>query len=351
MRIRKALVLVATAGIAVAMGVPAGGAASAAAPAKTPSLTAFNVPLAGATSTKIAGVNNQGEIAGTYTDATGNHGYTYVKQGKTVTFIRFDVTGATDMAVTSINDSGTMTGNYWVSDGTEYGFIGTPSGSSVAITTLDYPTKGTGDPVGTIANSINNAGTVVGYYFTTNPAIAPDGSTINATVDHGYVWQGGVFTAWDADNSGSTMGGTDLLGINNLNQIVGTTRDNDGQHSAFIVQFPFTTPATVTILPWDLATKGNPAIPQGFCGIIAPNSINDQGVIAGNSANPCAPYYDAWILSGNPLTYTYIDYKGASNSTPYGGVSPDTFVSGINNNGVISGTWWKGTTTHGFTTR
>ena len=216
---------------------------------------------------------------------------------------------------------------------------------------LDYPTKGTGDPVGTIANSINNAGTVVGYYFTTNWTTAPDGSPIDATVDHGYVWQGGVFAAWDADNSGSNMGGTDLLGINNLNQIVGTVRNNDGQHSAFIVQFPFTTPAAVTTLPWDQATRGNPPIPQGFCGIIAPNSINDQGVIAGNSANPCAPYYGAWILSGNPLTYTYIEYKGASNSAPYGGVSPDTFVSGINNNGVISGTWWKGTTTHGFTSR
>jgi probable HAF family extracellular repeat protein len=113
---------------------------------------------AGGIGTRCGGINNTGEIVGSYVDASGNfnlrHGFLYVGG----TFTNFDdPLGAQGTSATGITDAGQIVGTYVDAGGVDHGFL--YDGST--FTTLDDPlgTKGT------IINGVNNVGQVVGEYF------------------------------------------------------------------------------------------------------------------------------------------------------------------------------------------
>ena len=118
----------------------------------------FSVP--GSTSTTARGINNLGEIVGFY-DASGNtgcgfgvncaiHGFKLIN-GK---FTRVDIPGALQTEIYGVNDGGDLVGSYFTSDNTVHGFLLMHTGQ---LRHIDRP--GTHF---TLANGVNNSLTVVG---------------------------------------------------------------------------------------------------------------------------------------------------------------------------------------------
>ena len=239
------------------------------------------------------GINNFGQIAGSYTDSSGNSdGFLYTG-GKYVTV---DAPGATDTYVFGINDFGQLLG---VSDNLNTGKIvvfldthGTFTNIADANTFFPLysslndrdqvfgeggfgygilnvhgvitPTSLSGAYSSAFVNGFNNldqfAGTVSagtgldafidtkGVFklfeypnapYTVGNAINDWGQVVGQYADSsgnvgGYLYTNGHFTAIDDPNASPAMGGTDPLGVNDLGQIAGWYYDAQGDLQAFL---------------------------------------------------------------------------------------------------------------------
>src|SRR6201999_21627 len=104
-------------------------------------------------------INNADQVAGSYDDAKGLHGFIETRGN----FLRFDVPGGLDTAALAINDSGFVVGNYMVATTAKtlvgHGFFM----SRGRFTHIDFP--GGTDTQPTV---LNNAGLIAGTYV--NPA-------------------------------------------------------------------------------------------------------------------------------------------------------------------------------------
>lgn len=123
--------------------------------ATTRQFTLVVVPFAGVELTELTGINNQDdpEIVGSYLDATGWHGL-HIVDG---TFAPFDVPGADATFIADINDRGDFVGDY-LQGGTSYGFVYRQG----EIHTLTFPDIAA-DAVE--VGGMNNRGHIVGRYF------------------------------------------------------------------------------------------------------------------------------------------------------------------------------------------
>jgi probable HAF family extracellular repeat protein len=84
--------------------------------------TALNYPKS--TSTQALGINNNGEIVGSYTDANGGmHGFHYAN-GEWTSID--DPSGIGITLVNGINDNGVIVGFITISSTVNTGFVGTP---------------------------------------------------------------------------------------------------------------------------------------------------------------------------------------------------------------------------------
>jgi hypothetical protein len=120
--------------------------------ARDGTITTFDVP--GPTSNpNPIGINQAGEIAGSYLDPQGNysHGFLRSRDG---TFTTFDVPAATQTVPTGINSKGEITGSYDDAQYVSHGFLRAPDGT---VTTFDPPGY-----TGTGPTGINSAGTITG---------------------------------------------------------------------------------------------------------------------------------------------------------------------------------------------
>jgi len=129
-------------------------------------------------------INTAGEIAGTYTDASGGrHGFVRATDG---TITSFDGPGAaaTGTAIIdgtfgfSINTNGDIAGTYLDAGSVIHGFVRAADGTMTP--PIDAPGAGTGALQGTASFSINDLGKITGAYADPNGML------------HGYVAQ---FTA------------------------------------------------------------------------------------------------------------------------------------------------------------
>jgi probable HAF family extracellular repeat protein len=106
-----------------------------------------------AKATVASGINNIGQIVGSYDDSNGNgHGFLYSNSA----FTSLDYPGATITGAAGINNSGQIVGWYGDSKEHYHGFL---YGNSV-FTSLDYPGVS-----GTFANGINDGGQIAGGYL------------------------------------------------------------------------------------------------------------------------------------------------------------------------------------------
>jgi probable HAF family extracellular repeat protein len=151
------------------------------------------IDVPGASLTLASGINNPGQIVGSYLDAGGvEHGF--LRSGGSFTTI--DAPGAVFNQAVGINDAGQIVGNDVDAGGVQHGYLRSGGG----FRTVDAP-----GAVLTLADGINNAGQIVGWYEDTGSSF------------HGYLLSGGRFSTLDFPGAALTR----AFDINNAGQIVG----------------------------------------------------------------------------------------------------------------------------------
>ena len=159
---------------------------------------------AGGGSTTANGINNLGQVVGSYNVGPVTYGFLET-QGA------FKTIAAPSSSFTmpeAVNDLGRIVGTYYDSSMTEHGFL-YADGNFKAI---DAPGAFYIEPF-----AINDLGEGVGYY----------NQLMNGSlVEHGFIYDHGKLANFDI--LGAT--GTTPTGINNLGQITGTYTDATGQH-------------------------------------------------------------------------------------------------------------------------
>jgi hypothetical protein len=184
-----------------------------------------------------SGINDAGTVVGAFRDSSGGlTGFVYQGGG----FTNFSVFSSSATEPTGVNDFGVIAGIYEDPSRGTHGFID----DAGAVTSFDVPG---GVPGEMSVAGINDAGTVVGSYVSLDAHGSP--------ILHGYIDQGGTFTTLDGPGTE-----TDLLGVNDLGQIVGDNFGGPAGSFRFVYQSGSFTPVAPTL--W---------------------RINDVGTIIGNS--------------------------------------------------------------------
>jgi hypothetical protein len=208
----------------------------------TGSITTFDAPGAGSGmyqgSFPIA-INGAGDVTGTYLDSGYvNHGFVRASDG---TITTFDApSAATTGGVFSgtvpltINAAGEIAGTYTDASGARHGFVRATNGT---ITDFDAPgvVTSTGIIQGTIASSINTAGYVSGFYMGTGSLLHGFVRAANGTIT--------AFSAPAAGSGGGMVSGTSEFAINVNGAATGEYTDTKGVTHGFVLL-----PATVITL-------------------------------------------------------------------------------------------------------
>jgi hypothetical protein len=167
----------------------------------------------GALSTTPNGISGNGKIVGSYQDSSSKvHGF--LLTGKTYTTIDCPSTacpGVVFTALFDVDNSGAIVGYYF--NGTAYHGLKLQGG---VFTVIDPP-----GAAGSIANTINNSGQIVGQYSLTDPLLVSD--------SQGYELIGGSYTPINYPGASYT----NAAGINNVGQIVGLYLDSSGGAHGF----------------------------------------------------------------------------------------------------------------------
>jgi len=238
--------------------------------------TLETISFPGAVSTGVYGINNSGDVVGSYYDGTKLHGYVFAGNDyKTI-----DYPGAADTSLRNINESGKVVGWYNL-DGEGFGFNETYGFlyDGASYISVAFPGPFSGFSLETSMNGINNNDTVVGGYWVggTRGFIYKDG--VVTTYDSGYfedINDNDVIVAQDVDAFWSWLvingvevqfnGSEDVYeifasGINNDGYVVGDLLDKDFSTYNFI---------------YDGNQFNRVDLPGGLL------DINDSGQIVGN---------------------------------------------------------------------
>jgi probable HAF family extracellular repeat protein len=167
-------------------------------------LTYTTYDFVGADATRLAAINDFGNMAGSYTAAGVTHAFR--DKNKQVSVI--DPPGSTQAEALGINNLGHVVGSYTDAAGVKHGFLL----NGAVYSTLDYP-----GAIGTSATAVNIFDAVVGQYTVNDAAL-------NAVTTHGFVWKAGVFSPIDFPGAADTM----PQYINALGGIYGVFDDQPG---------------------------------------------------------------------------------------------------------------------------
>lgn len=258
--------------------------------------------------TQALGINNNGEIAGTFLDANNmRHGFMYSGGSFTV----FDYPGTVPdypglfggTVAQSINDSGQIVGLHGpTSLGIANGFLYS-GGSFISIPTMP-------GSIATGSMGINNAAQIVGN--------TEDYTGMGGI---GFMYYGGNFTAIIYPAPGPS---TSAIGINNFGQIVGYYYDTSNIVHGFLLSGGIFTPINF------VSTDGVTAT------MTMAHSINDPGQIVGSYFDSVGKVHGFLLQANN---FTTVDIP---NSTV-------TEAWGINNAGQIVGYYFDSSgIIHGF---
>jgi hypothetical protein len=178
--------------------------------------------VGGPVSTSISGINDEGNIVGTFGSyVQPNEGFVVI--GGTLS--EFTIAGATSLFAYAINDNNQVVGQYTDASGITHAYIRSATG---AITTFDAVAGATF----TAAYGINDAGMIVGDY------------TDAAGISHGYIRSAsGLVSNFSVFGSGAT----EPLGINDLGEVTGAYVGTDGVTHGFITS-PLSVPEPSSIV-------------------------------------------------------------------------------------------------------
>ena len=297
------------------------------APGWTLTVTAgpISIDPTSSTSTIAYGVNAGGQVVGSYTNASGMHGF-LLSGG---IFSDIDYPGAAASFVNGINDAGQIVGRYLL-NGQLHGFL-LAGGTFTALTALE--------PSGGLPQAINNAGQIVGSYndgtglfhgfllsgnqvssFTFGGnlrtwayGINDSGTVVGIYADanslqHGFLYDSGVFTSIDVPGASFT----NATAINNAGQVVGIYGDTGGVHGFLLKAGVFTTldfPGSNQTQPYGISRRGqivgDYVINGIFHGFITPDScppapgdVNGDGYPDMVWQDPVTGMVQVWFMGG-----------------------------------------------------
>jgi hypothetical protein len=220
---------------------------------------------------------------------------------ESVSFTSFDIPGATSYFVAGLNDEGLVAGSWLAADGSTLGFIRFPDGR------ISTPIVDPNDNSGlTVLRALNDEGVVAGFY--------------GANVSNGFLLTEGQFRTVDFPGAVSTA----LRGINNLGDVSGTYSIVDLNADEFGFIIPRRGPAISFKLP----------------------DPTDTGIVVGgiNDLRQLVGYY-------TDATSTLVGFLRQPSGQFESVIIPaavSTQVLGINDCGIVVGTWGDGSTAHGF---
>lgn len=122
------------------------------------------VNIAGFASTETTAINNRGDIAGFVAGAGGND-VSFVKEGNTIVWLN-GPKGAVSVQALGLNNDRDVVGSFTDATGATHGFLFDQSKNTY--TTIDDPNGIKGPTAMTVANGINDKGQVVGFYLDKN---------------------------------------------------------------------------------------------------------------------------------------------------------------------------------------
>jgi probable HAF family extracellular repeat protein len=210
--------------------------------------TTLDDPL-GTGSSYAYDINDAGLVVGRYSDHAGMHGFLYNPTGGTYTTLD-DPLADNDTQAYGINSAGLVVGIYFRDSDTPHGFLYNPNGGTY--TTLDDPLAANGfdNPFaasGTVAEGINAAGQIVGYYADSNDDY------------HGFLYNGGIYTTLDDPQAFDTY----AFGINKNGHVVGVRLDKFGDRGFLETPVPNPPPPAATTADMILrGANGSPAAGQ-----------------------------------------------------------------------------------------
>jgi probable HAF family extracellular repeat protein len=178
-----------------------------------PAATVSQIDVPNATYTDAVGINNRGEIVGSFMDAQGRlHGF--VLRRGTFTTLDFPAQGATNTVAKGINDRGEVAGFYVINGDSIHGFVWDRG----KFTQVDAPNANI-----TYLHGINNRGQVVGHSRRDLFALA-----------RGFLWNDGDFRFLDIP--GVLLAGqrTETMGLNDRGQVVGSFQSGGVDHGFVI---------------------------------------------------------------------------------------------------------------------
>jgi probable HAF family extracellular repeat protein/VCBS repeat-containing protein len=210
----------------------------------------------------ISGINNAGQIVGSYFDSSFKS-YAFVYSGGVYTALPDDPLATYGITASGINIAGQIVGSYYDSSGT-HAFL---YSGGVYTTLPDDPLAISLSPTG-----INDAGQIVGIYQDSSGG------------EHGFLYSGGVYTTIDDPLATS---GTAVFGINDAGQVVGSYFDSSGQH-AFVA-----TPTALNHAPTanpDIASvqKGQTIAIDATHGVLSNDTDPDHDVLHVSAINGVA---------------------------------------------------------------
>jgi uncharacterized membrane protein len=299
--------------------------------AKTETFVPTIVQYPGSTSTTARGINNSGDIVGTYvcaaacvnpvtgeTSTPGTHGF-LLQAG---VYARIDVPGGSGTVARGISEQGTIVGHYNVGAVT-HGFA---YFEGLYRYPIDAPAEDFDHPASPLRDTlpvrISPEGDIVGCFH-------EDGQTM--TTMHGWLLHNGNFTVLvtphSADDGSSRDPDTMNNGVAPTGEIVGFYLSSGVSYIAKrnVIAATFTFEGNLFTLAWDVNARGD------IVGVHGDNQANTVGV-------PVNPH---GFLRTKHAEYTSLDVQGAIN----------TQVFGVNVRRDIVGAYTDATGTHGFVYR
>lgn len=221
-----------------------------------------------ASSTSLFGINNSGQIVGTYSvDGVTTHGF-LLSNGQFTT-IDAPIANVTGTFLSGINNSGVIVGTYvsgkdsgFVLTGGQFSSVSFPSASCAPV----FCTAGA--ILNTILRGVNDAGQIVGFYQSDRLTPLPPSPALGFAV-HGFLLAAGNYVQLDFPGASQTL----TNGINNLGQIVGNSSSG-----AFLFSG-----GTFSSLPFPGAT-----------------AINNVGTIIGNKFDSSLNSHAFVVIQGTP---------------------------------------------------
>ena len=299
--------------------------------ATTETFVPTTIQYPASTSTAARGINNSGDIVGTYTcpvacinpvtgetSTPGTHGF-LLQDG---VYTRIDVPGGTNTNARGISEQGTIIGHYR-SAGVTHGFAYSEGNY---VYPIDVPAElfdNPGSPARhTLPIRMSPQGDIVGCNHEAN---------LTMTTMHGWLWRNGRFTVLATPHypGDTTSRDPDTVnnGITSTGEIVGFYLSSGVSYVADErgIRFTFTVEGDRFTLAWDVNARGD------IVGVVGENRANTVGV-AVNARG---------FLRDRRGEYRILEVQSASN----------TQVFGINTRREIVGQYTDATGTHGFVYR